>query len=187
VFVGLRLKLLRCLFSFRHTYLTVVWEFWSTSHALKTPKGKEEVLRELLWCARVESCPQQRRLLNRRIWRYRRAKRRTRAKEELRIAATRGCMPRSRRMSTVINWRKLFADTDPLQGLHQHFHNIYCLDTTAFERERLCKQHFIGTWRSLRIDILPFQITVATLAKAISKLKLGKSSPDGCTAEMYRL
>ena len=35
--------------------MTSSWRDAAVSHALKTPKGKDEVLRELLWCARVES------------------------------------------------------------------------------------------------------------------------------------
>jgi len=38
----------------------------------------------------------------------------------------------------------------------------------------------------LRIDILPFSVTEAHVQKAIKKLKNGKGSPDGCTAEMYK-
>ena len=51
--------------------------------------------------------------------------------------------------------------------------------------ENRVKERYIGTWKSLRIDVLPKQVTVPALRKAIKKLKNGKGSPDGCTAEMY--
>ena len=48
------------------------------------------------------------------------------------------------------------------------------------------KEQRICIWKSLRIDILPFSVTEAHVQKAIKKLKNGKGSPDGCTAEMYK-
>ena len=86
----------------------------------------------------------------------------------------------------MINWPKLCGDTDARQVLHDHYKRIYSLDDMSHDREVDKKTMIVNSWRSLRIDILPHKVTVDKLPKGIAKLKHGKGSSDGVTAEMYK-
>ena len=101
-------------------------------------------------------------------------------------AAQQGCFPKSTKKSIVINWQRLFGASDPATALRAYFSDIYSLSDVDLLQDDNMKKHYIGTWRSLRIDIPPRRVTVPALAKAINKLKNGKGSPDGCNAEMFK-
>ena len=125
-------------------------------------------------------------MLNRKIWRHRRAKKRKRAQDELRVAAEKGALPNSKPKNVTINWKKVFGSCDAKKGMQDYYTEIYSLDNGTLGGEVEVKQHWIRTWQDLRIDLVPNRVTTTNLRKAIAKLKNGKGSPDGCTAEMYK-
>ena len=95
-------------------------------------------------------------------------------------------MPKSKKKSLVTNWTKLFGDADPSTSLRKYFEDIYFVSEEDLKVDEDLKTRYLETWRSLRIDIIPWRISVSALKKAIGKLKNGKGSPDGCSAEMYK-
>ena len=70
--------------------------------------------------------------------------------------------------------------------LQNHFLSIFSLDLEVERVEIQHKLEGIQCWGSLRTNLLAFQVTMERLSKAIRKLKNGKGSPDGCTAELFR-
>ena len=125
-------------------------------------------------------------MLNKKIWRHRRAVRRKEAQLKIQEAARSGSMPKSGKKSIVTNWKKLFGEADPSTALRKYFEDIYYVPEGLLEVDEEVKQRVIQTWNALRIDILPRRISVSALRKAIAKLKNGKGSPDGCSAEMFK-
>ena len=67
----------------------------------------------------------------------------------------------------------------------EFFTDVYYLEPQVVVAEVQRKEERLLTWHSLRIDIIPFQVTLERMHAALKKLKSGKSSPDGCTAEMF--
>ena len=59
------------------------------------------------------------------------------------------------------------------------------LDGCELEEEYLAKATETLKFKDLRIDLAPFQVTMSRLMAAICRMKRGRGSPDGCTAEMY--
>ena len=49
----------------------------------------------------------------------------------------------------------------------------------------MLKHQYVYKWRSLQIDLGSFHVSDKIFDNCIKKLKLGKGSPDGVTAEMY--
>ena len=161
------------------------WTHAARKNWERKQKAPDIVLENLLE-QHSAATPDIKRRLNKRIWRHRRAKRRRRAKDELRVAAEKGAMPNTRPKSTSINWQKVFGDSDAKGGLQDYFKDIYSLDDEEKAEEVKVKMHWIGTWKDLRIDMSPHRVSLGGLRNAIKKLKNGKGSSDGCTAEMYK-
>ena len=168
------------------TTTSAQWQQTALDHSMKACAAKDEVLADLL--SRRRSCtdPSERKRLNRWIWRHRRWKRRKTAKQTLRSAAETGSMPKTRPTCITTNWDKLCEGADPKQTLHDYFYNIYSLDDEHTQRERDSRAYWRQFWLSSGTGVQSFVVTVEKLQKAVAKLKNGKSSPDGCTAELYK-
>ena len=162
-----------------------LWHRTALQHKQKVPKQKDHVLQQLLHEHAIAG-PALKRDLNRRIWKRRRWIKRSRAKAALRLAAEHGRFPNTAPKNVVVNWSKLCGNADPSLVIHDFYQDIYCLDSDTMQKEQATKTERIETWRALRIDLLPFRFTMTHILAAISKLKNGKGSPDGCTAEMYK-
>ena len=102
------------------------------------------------------------------------------------MAATSGQRPPSKHSNLSIDWWKMFRGRDPNQELSNFFTEVYSLEEDEGVRENEMKRRYVNTWLDLRIDLRAHRFSVRNIKTAISKLKLGKSSPDGVTAEMFR-
>ena len=151
----------------------------------KPTRQRNIILKQLL-TEHATSSTSEKKVLNRRIWRRRRCIKRLRAKFSMQEAAQRGRFPGSRPKNLVINWHKLCNGQDSVVTLHNHFLSIFFLDLEVERVEIQHKLEGIQCWGSLRTNLLAFQVTMERLSKAIRKLKNGKGSPDGCTAELFR-
>ena len=96
----------------------------------------------------------------------------------------RGTTSRSRTTST--NWGKITGGRDPRTVLSERFQTLYALTEQEQNEEAQLKQDVVDLWLDLTIDLTSHKVTTAALQKAIAKLKLGRGSPDGCTAEVFR-
>ena len=162
-----------------------IWQQTAVSHTKRAQRNYDDVLGGLLHDFRFADASN-RRTLNRSIWRRRRFLRRLRAKQAVREAAERGCLPNSAPKNATVNWHKLCGGRDAREFIFEYFSNVYSLEVEELCEEVECKTYWIDTWRSLRIDLHSFHVTPALLRRMIRKLKNGKSSPDGCTAELYK-
>ena len=62
---------------------------------------------------------------------------------------------------------------------------MYKLNPDEKQHEQEEKLKWVNTWHSLRIDVPPLKVTEKRLGEVLRKLRKGKGSPDGLTAEMY--
>ena len=145
----------------------------------------DQVLQELLEAAATMP-PEGRRLFGKRIWRRRRLLRRQRAHAALEKACKAGRAPRTPSGSSHVNWSELTRGQDPRDLLFQHFFEIYGLEGAELEAAASARRVWIERWRDEEAATEPFVVTPALLRKALSRLKPGKASPDGITAEVLR-
>ena len=164
---------------------TSAWHEAAAKCSLRAPQPRDEVLVNLLREHARASFSDKRRL-NKLIWRRRRALKRIKARNSLRVAAERGSLPASQPKSVVVNWSKLCGGGDPQSILYDYFADIYSLCPSEVLTEESAKQGWMDKWSCLRVTMPAYQISVPMLSKAIAKLKNGKGSPDGCTAEMFK-
>jgi len=167
------------------TATTTSWSQLAAAHAKRQSKPKDEVLQTMLKQHSIAS-PAEKHALNRQIWRHRRAKQRWKAKQALLTAAQKGAFPKSAPKHITVNWTKLGDGRDPGEAMSEYYERMYSLADHTAEEESKEKAHWIGTWKSLRIDIIPHRVTIKRLTAAVARLKCGKGSPDACTAEMYK-
>ena len=148
---------------------------------------EDEVLRDLLVTA-SSLAPVDRRLFGKQIWRRRRFLRRQRARTRLERACEAGKAPRVPSGSTHVNWLALSQGRDPREILFEHFFEIYGLESEEKECATAARTEWIERWRSEQAHDLaePFVVTPELLGKALKRLKPGKASPDGLTAEVLR-
>ena len=96
-----------------------------------------------------------------------------------------GAAPTSKPKNVTVNWQRLFQGADAKTVLHERFAKLYSVPASESTIETKAKEHWIETWRSLRIDLKPFKVSSAMLRVLFRRLRKGKGSPDGCTAEMF--
>ena len=162
-----------------------LWRDAASKNRVRGPKAVDDVLRGLLLEHKTAGVARKR-VLNKQIWRRRRFFKRQRAKESICNAANLGRFPDTQRKNVAVNWAKLCGSKEPSTVLTDFYTDIYSLDFHTLTSEVRTKEERILVWRSLRIDVLPFHVTLERLSTALKKLKFGKGSPDGCTAEMFR-
>ena len=124
--------------------------------------------------------------VERRIYRRRRYLKRKRWTEALTKAASANRAPDQKKTASCVPWSKLAGSADPETFVRQHFQKIYSLSLTERTEEESARQRYINVWKSLRIDLSCFRLSLAALSAILKKLKRGKGSPDGITAEMYQ-
>ena len=162
------------------------WRAGAFQHCARraTNRPKDIVLQDLLEQRAIASSDE-RRILNRLIWRHRRKIKRKKALLRLQDAAFRGCAPAPSRTKHV-NWFKLFGGEDAQTCIHTFYTEIYDLEVWDKLLEIHEKEMMVTKWLDLRIDVTVFQVTRERLLAALLKLRLGKKSPDGITAEILR-
>ena len=111
--------------------------------------------------------------------------RRSRARARLREAEKCGGVPKNPGRSRHINWSKLFPGEDPGTAIHDFNENVYKFNPDEKQHEQEEKLKWVNTWHSLRFDVPPFKVTEKRLGEVLRKLRKGRGSRDGLTAEMY--
>jgi hypothetical protein len=108
--------------------------------------------------------------------------------EGLQEAAEAGRAPPGPRPSRHLNWGKIVGNTGALPKtlLTNHFAELYGLEEEKAAAEEEVRRNIVGRWDSLRIDMTNSPFNARCFDKAMKKLKVGKSSPDGVTAEMLQ-
>jgi hypothetical protein len=127
----------------------------------------------------------QMRILSRSIWRRRRALKRMRYLGELEICAETGRAPRlmPHQKSMHYNWAKIAGDKKPSALITEHFSEIYALPAEEKQEVQAQRQHRIELGcEAQEGEMIPRSL----LDKALLKLKKGKGSPDGLTAEILQ-
>ena len=127
----------------------------------------------------------QRRSLNKQIWRRRRLLRRRRLRQQLAQALLKGSAPPGRR-STHINWIKLFSGRDASTDLKQFHLDLYSLNPEDEVCEHQAKLQTTEAWLHIRAEIPHVRVSALDIRRAVCKLRLGKGSSDGVTAEMFK-
>ena len=87
---------------------------------------------------------------------------------------------------STVNWHNLCNGKAPAVAIEEYFRGIFLQDEDSAAAEEAERSRWMGVWHSLRIDLLPHKVTPVRLMAAMKKLKNGKGSSDGCTAEMYK-
>eukprot|EP00969_Alexandrium_andersonii_P073328 3235044-Alexandrium_andersonii.AAC.1 len=89
---------------------------------------------------------EERKAVNKAIWRHRRRLQRQRARARLRVAAARGAAPARATSSSHVNFAKLFGQADAQGCIHNHFADVYQLAPDEEDRERREKEHWVAQW-----------------------------------------
>ena len=172
------------------------WQSWETCAATWREAAKEHQasaatiepdleLQALIVAVRRAGI-EEKRIISKKIWRRRRHLRRLRELERLDDAAATGRAPPRPRPSCHLNWLRIFGNTPAKEAITEYFVELFGLPQGQRVLARGAKAHWIAVWRDLRIDLGGFTVSATRLQKAIGKLKCGKSSPDGITAEMLK-
>ena len=74
----------------------------------------------------------------------------------------------------------------PKTLLTNHFAELYGLEKEKADSEEEVRKGLVNRWTSLRIDMTNSPFDAECFEEAMRKLKGGKSSPDGVTAEMLK-
>ena len=162
------------------------WQELTAAHQRVPPSRKFDTQLEELLAAQKAAPPEMRRLFNKRIWRRRRHLRRMKAKAELQEACIHGRAPRLETSSAHVNWLRLFGDGDPKTQITAFYACLFELVGEEKMNTVKEKQKWIDLWNDFKIDATHCQITIKVLKKSLIRLKPGKSSPDGVTAEMLK-
>ena len=96
--------------------------------------------------------------------------------------------PQLTQCSMHFNWSKIFGPNgDASKQLFDYYSGVYELAPEQREKEETAKTKCVAEWQSdLETGAQPLHFSVETLRKIINKLKPGKGSSDGITAETLR-
>ena len=123
---------------------TQTWWELATRHSYKPRKPRDEVLDNLLEL-HANGSPAQKRVLNKRIWRHRRATKHWRAKQALQLAVEKGSLPKAAPKRISVNWSKLSTGTDPAVVMHNYFTDLYAA-SGFLQFDVDYKHYFIENW-----------------------------------------
>ena len=154
---------------------------------VKKMKTEDQELSDMLKAKHTVQ-PEEKKDLYKRIWRRRRHLKKVKHLEELQQAAAAGRAPPEPRPSMHLSWGKIMGSSGilPKMLLTNYFAELYGLPKEEAVSEAMARQCIVGRWLSLRIDMTRSAFNAACFDKALAKLKRGKCSPDGITAEMLQ-
>ena len=161
------------------------WRRLARRHRLRKPMAVDEGLANLLQMHANAGSSEQKRELNKMIWRHRRRAQRQRKLQQIENVLS-GSSATSIPRNLSINWEGLFGTKRADHALYEYFTDIHELSPEESVEEIEAKDSCHRSWQTLKINYGDLTFSVETISKAISKLRLGKASPDGCTAEMFR-
>ena len=126
--------------------------------------------------------------LGRTIWRARRKAKRQRTQRDLEDACRNKRCPQLARRSMHFNWSKTFGPIgDASKQLFDYYSGVYELAPEHREKEETTKAKCVAEWRrDFETGTQPLRISAEILRTIIRKLKPGKGSSDGITAEILR-
>ena len=124
------------------------------------------------------------RKISRLIWRRRRFLKRKRALSTLDQDVAHGRAPQDQRRGVHINYLKLFECKDPIKDITTYYYDLFNVNPDDQKEARKLTERWCLNWQSLKIDITGVKLTRQKIQAALKKLKLGKSSADGITAEI---
>jgi hypothetical protein len=123
--------------------------------------------------------------LNTKIWKRRRCLKRWAAVSALEKCVETGTAPRATR-SRHVNWKAIVGDTAPEAALTDFYTAIFDLSPAERRAAREERMKCMATARDLAIDSGRPMVTRQRLDGALARLKRGKGSGDGVTAEMLQ-
>ena len=147
----------------------------------------QDNLQDLLRLRRQHLDPDWRRQVNRAIYRTRRKRKRFVRYQALKDACAAGRAPPAQSKGGHVNWGRLFGNVSPAEALTSHYSAIfefYSLEEAA--QESVARQSVMQNWFSRPVGTNEFVCDLPRLQRALNRLHLGKSSPDGLTAEVLR-
>ena len=177
---------------------TLSWQDWEAiprlrelAHEHAKPRVNKQVdeeLESLLLVRKNTSDLEMKQKLGRTIWRARRKAKRQRMQRDLEDACRNKRCPQPTRRSMHFNWSKTFGPNgDASKQLFDYYSGVYELAPDQRESEETAKEMYVSKWKSdFEAGIQPLHIPVETLRMIIRKLKPGKGSSDGITAEILR-
>ena len=148
----------------------------------------DPILQELLHQQRAltASFGPERRKLDRAIWRRRRHWKREKQHQLLEQAAAGGRAPPGPRPTLHVNWGRLcVGGASPRNMLTKHFEQLYKLDGPERQKAATRREEVLAAWRAAD-QTTDSTFTLELFYGALAKLKPGKGSPDGITAEMLK-
>ena len=162
-----------------------VWCRTAGCHNSKGRQPRDVCLSLLLEDHAQATTATEKRRVNKLIWRRRRQIKRMQANKRIEVFIRDGKAMASKSRNCTINWHKLFGTSDASLVLHQRYVDLYQLSNFDLETETHAKEAWIRRWQATRQTATPFIVSTLMLRKSFVKLRKGKGSPDGCTAEMF--
>ena len=90
---------------------------------------------------------------------------------------------------SVVNWHRICGTNDPKTKLEERFTDLYALTPEEQTRENGEKHFWVQRWLAVCEDPMTVSMqkvfTPKQMFERIRKLRPGKGSPDGCTAELF--
>ena len=161
----------------------------ATEHA--EPKNEiehDQNLHDLICLRRIATDIPTRRDMGKSIWRERRRVKREAKHRRLLLACENNRCPQESLRSCHFNWEKAFGKNgNASEQLTKYFAEIYELTGTEKEQENGTRAQYIDSWKNLRENgAQPAKIDRPMVERAIARLKNGKNSSDGLTAEILK-
>ena len=107
--------------------------------------------------------------------------------QALKDACASGRAPPVKSKGGHVNWGRLFGSVSPAEALSSHYSAIFEFDNLEeAAQESEMRQSVMQSWHSRPAGTQEFTCDLPQLMRALNRLHLGKSSPDGLTAEVLR-
>ena len=158
-----------------------------------TTRRKDPLLLSLMaqFKAFSDTSPEERKFLSKRIWRRKRHLKREAIEQTIQTAAAAGRAPPGPRPSLHVRWDKLLEgkESSPEGLLSEYFKELYGVQGAAKTRAAEARALAITGWINKEDEVQKqgtSGIDATGFATALKKLKKGKNSPDGLTAEVLQ-
>ena len=127
------------------------WCELATKHQLRKRQRNDNTLMALLHDRKCAATSEERRTLNKLIWRYRRKRNRTLMNEATDATLSGARKPAVPKLC-VVNWRRICGTTDPKTKLEEQFAKLYALTPEEQTRENDEKQFWVQRWLAVCDD-----------------------------------
>ena len=127
------------------------WCELATKHQLRKSQKNDQTLAALFHDRKCAVTPEERRTLNKAIWRYRRKRNRARMNEAV-DATLFGAKKPERPKPSVVNWRRICGTNDPKTKLEERFTDFFALTPEEQTRENGEKHFWVRRWLAVCED-----------------------------------